>query len=142
MAVQDSISWEDINGIEATNRFYVADAAGAVTAATLMKKLSNAKIVASSVKSDVDISGVPANNAAAANVETARAKMVITLSGPPPGANLPRVKVTLEIPAPVGSYINGLEGDKTNADIVALLTVVKTNRGETVDTVDRVIYAK
>lgn len=141
MAGQASFSWEDINGLNADNRTYTNSAADAASLAAALKKLSNAKIIGSNFVSDVDLSAVPANNAVGANNETVRAKMSITMSGDPPGANLPRVKVTLRIPAPVGTYINGIEGDPNNADIQALLAYVKTNRGETLDTVDSVIYS-
>lgn len=142
MAVEGNFSWQDVNGIPATNRFWLEDGAAASAMAITIKKLSNAKLKGVSYSTPVDISGLAANNAVAANVETARAKMAITLSAPPLGAGLPRQTVTIQIPAPVGTYINGLTGDPNNADIQALVGVVLTQAGTPTDAVDRVAYVK
>jgi hypothetical protein len=137
-----TLEWSDVNGVDASNSIYVADAAAAATLAGQLKTLSNAKINNGNFVQPLDLTAIDPNTAAAANVETARAKMVITLSGAPAAAGLPRPTVTIQVPAPKGTYINGLEGDPTNADIVALLTTVKSNRGETMNRVERVAYAK
>jgi hypothetical protein len=142
MAGEAELSYVDVNGITAANRFVVDDEAAAAAALALFKKLTNARITRARFSTPVDVSGVPANAAAAANVETARAKMIITLSAPPADAGLPRQTVTLQIPAPVGTYINGLTGDPTNADIVALLGVVRTSTGAVCDKVEKVAYGK
>lgn len=142
MAGLATLDWEDVNGVSASNSIYVADAAGGASLADALKTLSNARITNGNFVQPLDLSGVDPNTAAAANVETARAKMVITLSGDPPAAGLPRPTVTIQVPAPKGTYVNGLEGDPTNADIVALLAIVKSNRGETMNKVERVAYAK
>lgn len=142
MAGEAELSYVDVNGIPASNRFVVDDAAAAATSLALFKKLTNSRIKAARFSTPVDVSGVAANVAAAANVETARAKMIITLSAPPADVGLARQTVTLQIPAPVGTYINGLTGDPTNADIVALLGVVRTSTGAVCDKVEKVAYAK
>lgn len=142
MAVEAAISWLDVNGQGASNRMWVADGAAATGLALLLKPLSNAKMKGASYSTPLDISGIDPNAAVAANVETARTKMAITLSAPPLGAGLPRQTVTIQIPAPVGTYINGLTGDTQNADIQALVGVVLTSAGTPTDAVDRVAYVK
>ena len=83
MAVEGDYSWLDVNGLGASNRIWANNAAGASTLAGLLKKLSNAKLRAAGYRTPIDISAIDPNAAAAANVETARTKMVITLSAPP-----------------------------------------------------------
>lgn len=140
--VEGSYSWIDVNGLGASNRLWAADDAGVASLAALLKKLSNARLKSASVSTQVDISGIAANAAAAANNETARAKMVITLSAPSVSDGGPRQTVTVQVPAPVGTYINGLTGDINNADIQALVGVVLTQAGTATDRIDRVAYAK
>lgn len=140
--VEGSYSWLDVNGLGASNRLWAADGPGVASIAAKLKKLSNARLKQAALVQPVDISGIAGNTAAAANVETARTKMVITLSAPSVSDGGPRQTVTIQIPAPVGTYINGLTGDITNADIQALLGVVLTQAGTATDQVDRVAYAK
>jgi hypothetical protein len=142
MAVELSVTWQDVNGLTSTERFAVVDAANAALVLPKLKLLSNAKIVSAAINTPLDITGLANNNAASANVETARTKMNIGLSGNKPAGATARPKTRLGIPAPVGSYINGLSGDVTNADIVALLANVVSNRGEAMTKVDRVAYSK
>lgn len=142
MAVLLEVSWRDVNKVPASNRVSVDDAAAAATLLAKLKTLSNAEIEAAYILTPLDISGLAGNVAAANNVETAKTKMKITMSGPIPAGATARPTVTLGIPAPKGTYINGLEGDPTNADITALLTDVVSNRGETLNTVERVAYGR
>lgn len=140
--VEGSYSWLDVNGLGASNRLWAADDVAVATLAGQLKKLSNARLKSASYSTQVDISGIAGNAAAAANNETARAKMVITLSAPSVSAGGPRQTVTVQVPAPVGIYINGLTGDITNPDIQALVGVVLTQAGTATDRIDRVAYAK
>lgn len=140
--VEGSFSWIDVNGLGASNRVWAADGAGVATLAAALKKLSNARLKGAASLEPVDISGIAGNAAAAANLETARAKMVITLSAPPVSDGGPRQTVTIQVPAPVGTYINGLTGDTQNADIQALVGVVLTQAGTATTAIDRVAYSK
>ena len=142
MTYQLEIRWQDAQGLRVNERFSVGDATLPGDVLTAFKKLSNAKIISASQITPVDVSGLIGNTAAASNVETARQKMVVSMSGPVPLAGSTRPKVRIGIPAPVGTYINGLFGDPTNADIAALKSLVVTNQGNNLDTVDRVFYAK
>jgi hypothetical protein len=140
--VEGSYSWVDVNGQPASNRLWATNSAGVASLAAKLKKLSNAKLKNAAVTTPVDISGISGNTAAAANVESARFKMIITASAPPVSAGGRRQIVTIEIPAPVGSYVNGLSGDTQNADIQALLDDLYTQAGTACDSIDKVAYAK
>lgn len=140
--VEGTYSWIDVNGLGANNRLWAADSAGVASLAAKLKKLSNARLKNAATVAPVDISGIAPNAAAAANIETARQKMIITLSAPAVSAGGRRQIVTIEVPAPVGTYINGLTGDTQNADIQALLGDVYTQAGTLCTAVDRVAYAK
>lgn len=140
MAVEMSVSYLDINGVSAKNVFAADDDAAAAALIPLLDALTNAKINAASYATPLDVSGTSA--ASATNVESAKFKMAITMSGPIPAGGTQRPRVTLQIPAPLGTLINGLSGDPTNAAFTALLPYVVTNRGETLDRVDSVNYVR
>lgn len=141
-AAEVSISYMDVNGLGASNRFWVADDGDAAGLPALLKKLTNAQIKNASYATPIDISGLASNNAVAANNESAEFKMAITFSAPPLGAGLPRQTVTIQIPAPVGSYVNGQTGDPNNADIQALVGLISTRAGTPTNQVDRVAYVR
>lgn len=140
--VEGTYSWLDVNGVGAKNSIWSANSADVAAIAAALKKLSNAKLNEARVSEPVDITGIANNGAAAANVETARTKMVITLSAPPVSAGGSRQTVTIQVPAPVGTYINGLTGDTQNPDIQALVGKVLTQAGTATTAIDRVAYAK
>lgn len=142
MAGLVTIEWIDVNGIHARNSLYTPDVVGALGVVTHLKALSNARVLSALFSIPLDLTTLPGNTAVAANVETARAKAAVTMSADPAAAGLPRPKVNFEIPAPIGALINGLTGDKTNTDILALLSDIVTNRGETLNLVDNIIYSR
>lgn len=142
MSVEVVVSWLDAQGSTASNTFTSADAAAALSAVTLLKLLSNAKIIAANYSTPLDLTGIAANNAVAANVESAKFKMAVQLSGDKPANATARPGVKLLVPAPVGSLINGLTGDPTNAAFTNLLAQIQSNRGETLNRVDRVAYVR
>jgi hypothetical protein len=142
MAGLVTVEWVDVNGIHARNSVYTPDVVGALGVVTHLKALSNARILSALFSIPLDLTTLSGNTAVAANVETARAKATVIMSADPAAAGLPRPKVHFEIPAPIGTLINGLSGDKTNTDIVALLSDIVTNRGETLNLVDNIIYSK
>lgn len=142
MAVGLEISYLDVNGVPATNRLSIDAAANAAAVAALLKALTNAKIVSANILTPVDISGLAGNAAAAANVESAKFKMAISLTGPIPAGATRRPGTIIQVPAPLGTLINGTSGDPANAAFTALLTHVQTNRGETLDTVKSVNYVR
>jgi hypothetical protein len=142
MSVLVTISYRDVNGVEATNQFAVADATAAAAAVPKFKALTNCKILEASYATPIDISGLSGNTAAAANVESAKFKCAIALSGAKPSGATSRPRVILQIPAPLGSLVDAGTGSITNALVTTLLTSVQSNRGETLDTVDSVNFVR
>ena len=140
MAGQLKVTWKDVNGNTSSNSVWCADAGAAGTLLTALKACTNAVAVSATFSAQIDI-GTPGTPVKGSN-EPVRTKAAVTLSGNPASTGLPRPKITLEIPAPVDSLINGLSGDVTNALVTALLGSAKTNRGETLNQVDNVTYQK
>jgi hypothetical protein len=142
MAIRMTISYRDVNGVEATNRFTVADATAAAAALAKFKALTNAKIIEAFTSTPLDITGLSGNTALQANVESAKFKCAISMSGPIPTGGTRRPTVSLQIPAPLGSLVNSTSGDITNALVTTLLSTVLSDRGETLDTVDAVNFVR
>lgn len=142
MAVGLEVSYIDVNGVPATNRLSIDAAANAATVAQQLKQLTNCKIVAANILTPVDISGLTSNTASATNNESAKFKMAISLTGPIPAGATRRPGTIIQVPAPVGTLINGASGDPTLAAFTALLAHVTTNRGEVLDTVKSVNYIR
>jgi len=142
MAVELEISYLDVNGESATNSVSIDAAANAAATVQLFKNTSNCRVVKASIITPVDISGLTGNTSAAANVESAKFKMAVSLSGPIPSGATQRPRVTFQIPAPLGTLINGRSGDPANAAFTAFLAHVVSNRGEVLDTVDSVNYVR
>jgi hypothetical protein len=140
MASGMTVSYRDVNGITASNRFAIGDPADGPSLLAALDALTNAAIVESNTLTPVDLTGLSA--ASATNNESAKFKMAITMSGPIPTGGTVRPKVIIQIPAPLGTLINGLSGDPTNALFTALLAFITTNRGETLDKVDSVNYVR
>lgn len=140
MAVELTVNYLDVNGETASNTCTVADMAAAVALLPKLKKLTNAAIVSASISTPVDISGVNNNTASNANNESAKFKMAVQMKGPKAAGATAAPSVKLEIPAPVGTYVNAKTGDPANADIQALLAQVLSNRGEALNTVKSVKY--
>jgi hypothetical protein len=140
MAVEVSISWFDANGDTASNSFTVADAAAAASALAALHAISNAGVSAASYATPLDLAGL--TTPVAANVESAKFKMAITMSGDKPVGATARPKVILQVPAPIGTLINGKSGDPANVAFTALLPLIKTNRGETLNKIDSVNYIR
>jgi len=136
------VSYLDANGNTSTNEVTVADLESAQFLLPKLKKLTNCKILSARLIQPVDVGFIASNNAVAANVESAKFKMAISMTGPIAAGATAAPNVTIQIPAPVGSYVNGLSGDPTNADITTLLANVQSNRGETLDTVRKVSDVK
>lgn len=134
--------FQDINGDGSNTRFWVNDAANALGALQNMANLSNAAIVSAWMGEVVDLTALGLKAAAvAANVETARTKLKVHLSGPDAGsvAN-PRADVTLSIPAPVGDLLNA-NGPNTAA-LTPFIALVRADSDVAMDRIDRVYYSK
>lgn len=134
------VSYLDAQGVVRTGEYTVADLESAEFLLPKLKKLTNCKIQSANLIQPVPLDGITSNVAVAANVESAKFKMGISMTGPRAVGATAAPSVNIQIPAPVGTYINGLSGDPTNADITTLLAEILSNRGETLDTVRKVSY--
>jgi len=143
MALLISSFWRDVNGEEVELGFWVADLAGAQTALEHIDAVSNAKLIRADVSTPVPLQTIINNDAAAANVETARCKAKIKMRGADTGSlAAPFDEATVSIPAPIGTLINGKSGDPTNADVVGLVSHVLSDSGVQMTSVKSITYSR
>lgn len=143
MSVYVTLVMQDINSEKSTVGAWVADAAAALTYAQAIKAASNAYIVEGFISTPVAIGGLASNVASATNVETVRSKAMVKMRGINGDSTAePFSHVTVQIPAPLGTLINGLTGDPTQADLVALMGKVKSNTGVQMTVVERIQYSR
>src|SRR5690242_13343093 len=140
MAVSLNISMLDANGETAKVGPTIGDAANAVTVAQHIENMSNAKTLKADISTPVDISGLTGNTATAANVESAKFKARLTYSGPIPAGGTRRVRTSILVPAPHGALVDGLSGDLTNADAVALAALLTDELGNPMDILESIEY--
>jgi hypothetical protein len=144
MAGKLTTNFKDVNGIGAKTSFWCNDAITAALANQALANLSNAQIVSSFITKDRDLGAFTIkSNALAANNESVRTKVLIRMSGADSGsvAN-PRATALLFIPAPIGTLINGPEGDPTNALVTVFVGKIQTANDVAIDQIDKVIYVK
>jgi hypothetical protein len=138
-----TVSFQDVNGIFAATHFWCNDLVTAIAAMQSLANLSNAQIVGGYLAQPIDLAGVTGNTASNANVETARTKAIISLSGADLGSvAAPRQSMRIAVPAPVGSIINGINGDPAGALVTPFIGKTTTNSGVLTDRIDRVYYSK
>jgi hypothetical protein len=134
---------EDVNKLQATTGFFVPDDATAMTALAAIKAASNAKIIKAELQTPIALQFLLSNNAIAANIETCRAKAHIRFRGADTGSTArPFAYVTVSIPAPKGTLINGLTGDTSNADADGLKSHVLSSTGVTMTVVEKIWYGR
>lgn len=137
------LEWLDINQEKATSDIWVPSEADGVTLVGLLAGLSNAQILRANIVTPIALQLVINNDAVSANVETARAKAKIRMRGADAGSVAdPFDYVTVSIPAPIGTLINGKTGDVTNADVDGLKSHVLSASGVTMSTVESITYSK
>jgi hypothetical protein len=138
-----TVNVKDVNGLNSKTDFWVNDTLAAVGAVQAIANLSNAAVVSAFLTREIDISGLAANNAVAANVETVAEKAKIRLSGPDSeSAGATRLTTTISIPAPVGTIINAVTGAVNGALVTPFVGKVTTYNGLVTDTVDKVYYSR
>lgn len=143
MSVYVTLVMQDINDEKSTVGAWVANAAAAVVYAQAIKLASNAYIVEGFISTPVAIAGLSSNVATATNVETVRSKAMVKMRGLNADSTAePFSHVTVQIPAPLGTLINGLTGDPTQADLTTLMGVVKSNTGVEMQVVERIQYSR
>lgn len=141
-AVDLSVSWQDVNGVKAKNTPHILDTAGPAAVCQALANLSNAAIIGAKISTPVTISGLTSNTATNTNVESAKFKMRLSYSGPIPAGGAERAKCSVEVPAPLGTVINGLSGDLTNSDALALIPLLCDTWGNPMDTLDKIEYVR
>jgi hypothetical protein len=143
MAKKLTVGFRDINGVYAATHFWCNNEAEALLCLQNLANLSNAQIINATMAETVDITGLASNAAAAANNESARTKAKIKMRGADAGSVAdPFGHVTVSIPAPIGSLINGINGDITNAAYNDIKAHAVSASGVSMTEVTRVYYAR
>lgn len=138
-----TINVKDVNGLNSKTDFWVNDTLAALGAVQSVANLSNAAVVSAFLTKDVDLSPVLNNVASASNIETVTEKAKIRLSGADGGsAGATRLTVTISVPAPVGSIIDGITGAINGGLVTPFVGKVTTYNGLQTDTVDKVYYSR
>jgi hypothetical protein len=103
----------------------------------LLKALTNARISYAAYTTPLDISGIASNVAANADASAAEAQLGITMTGPQLANSVRREKVTIKIPAYKAALVTTDDKlDINNTDVGALLGVMTSSHGGTLDRVD------
>lgn len=143
MSVYVQAEMTDINGEKASTGAWVADAAAADDYLVALKNASNAYISKAWLSTPVPLTTITNNDAVAENVETVRSKVQVKMRGADTGsAAEPFARVTVQIPAPIGSLINGATGDVSNAELQSLKTKVLSRTGVQMSVVERIQYSR
>jgi hypothetical protein len=143
MAKNLTVVFRDVNGQTGRTRFWCNNEAEAALALQNLKNLSNAQVVGAYMAQPIDISSLAGNTASNGNVETARAKAKVRMRGADSGSVAAKIAyVTFEIPAPLGSLINGLVGDPANNLLTPFINKVHSTSGVTMTAIDKVFYAR
>lgn len=136
-------TWKDAQGLEIELQDWVGTEAEASTLLQTLDAASNALLVKAELHTPVPLQTIINNDATNNNVETAAAKAVVTFRGADAGSLAqPFDEVTLEIPAPIGTLINGLTGDASNADLLALAGEILSEHGVTMSSISAIKYKR
>lgn len=143
MAFRVEIDFVDANGDEASTSFYVGQSGDAATAIQIIDAHTNALIKSARLITPIPLQTITNNDAVAASNESVRTKAKVKMRGADLGSLAdPYDYVTVSIPAPIGTLINGQSGDVNNAEIQALVGKCLSDSGVTMDTVTSIKYAK
>lgn len=143
MAFLLEVDFRDVNGEVSSTSVYVATRADGLAVIQQLDVRTNALITGARLVTPIPLQTIINNDAVAANVETARTKAKIRLRGFDTGslAN-PLAHATIGVPAPIGTLINGLSGDNTNADAVGLASHVLSASGVQMTAVEKIYYSR
>lgn len=143
MAFYSVVTLKDINGLKANVGFWTGSKVDGSAAILALGNASNAGIFRATISTPIPLQALTNNTAAAANVETVRTKAKVRMRGADAGSLAsPFAYVTIGIPAPIGTLINGLEGDTQNADLQNLVGKVLSTSGVTMSVVQSVKYSR
>jgi hypothetical protein len=143
MAFLLDVTFQDINQLESRSSMWVDTEENVQAVLDALKLASNAKITKASLSTPVPLVTITNNDAVAANVETATQKAIIQMRGADAASSgEPFAHARIGIPAPIGSLINGLSGDVTDAEVQSLKSKVLSKTGVQMDTVESIRYSR
>lgn len=143
MAFLLDVVFQDINQLQSRSSMWIANDTDAPSVLTALKAASNAKIVKASLSTPVPLTTITNNDATAANVETATCKAILAMRGADAGSSgEPFAHARVGIPAPIGTLINGLSGDITNAEAQSLMTKVLSKTGVQMAVIESIKYSR
>lgn len=141
MAYLLDVTFQDINQLESKSSMWVNVETDVTAVIAALKAASNAKILKATLSTPVPLVTITNNDAVAANIETATSKAVIQMRGADAGSSgEPFARVRVGIPAPIGTMINGLSGDVTEAEVQSLKSKIISKTGVQMDTVESIRY--
>lgn len=143
MAEHLTVIFNDVNGDVGRTSFWCNDALTAVGAIQALANLSNAQVVRATFSKEIALGPLNLKNAAvAANVETVGTKAKLHLSGPDAGSVAkPRDDVTISIPAPIGTLINGAN-QAPPSTLTPIVALIQSDADVAMDRVERLYYSK
>lgn len=137
MSVSVEVSYVDVKGKVKRGKYTAADATDAQSLLPLLKALTNARISYAAYTTPLDVSAISSNTAANADASAAEAQLSVVLTGPALTGGTRREKVTFQIPAYKAALVTTDDKlDITNSDVGALLGVMTSSHGGTLDRVD------
>lgn len=143
MAFLLDVTFQDINQLESRSSMWVDTEENVQAVLDALKLASNAKITKASLSTPVPLVTITNNDAVANNVETATQKAIIQMRGADAASSgEPFAHARIGIPAPIGTLINGLSGDVTDAEVQSLKSKVLSKTGVQMDTVESIRYSR
>lgn len=143
MAYLLDVTFQDVNQLESRSSMWVGVETDVQAVLDALKLASNAKIIKATLSTPVPLVTITNNDAVASNVETATSKAIIQMRGADAASSgEPFAHARIGIPAPIGTLINGLSGDVTNAEVQSLKSKVLSKTGVQMDTVESIRYSR
>jgi hypothetical protein len=143
MAYLLDVTFRDINQLESISSVWVNVETDVDNVVAAMKAASNAKIVRATLSTPVPLVTLTNNQPAAANVETATSKAIVSMRGADAGSSgKPFATARVGIPAPIGTIINGQSGDVSDAELQSLKSKVLSKTGVQMDQITSVKYSR
>lgn len=143
MAYLLDVTFQDVNQLTSKSSMWVNVETDVPNVLNALKAASNAKIVHATLSTPVPLIAITNNDATAANVETVTSKAIISMRGADAGSSgEPFAHARVGIPAPIGTLINGISGDITNAEAQSLMTKVLSKTGVQMDVIESIKYSR
>ena len=143
MAYLLDVTFQDINLLESVSSVWINVETDANAVLVAMKAASNARILRATLSTPIPLITITNNQAAAANVETATSKALVSMRGADAGSSgRPFATAVVGIPAPIGTIINGMSGDVSEAELQSLKSKVLSKTGVQMDTISSVKYSR